>query len=157
VDWSVRPTILTDRQSLQFDVGVVLDGTLARLGIDARMFPYDPNHQTFVNVYEGDGLTQAILDIRRTHFDYFSGSRQGALAIVVKFLPEGIPHIVIGPDHVLFLVGLLLLGGTVRRHALVVTAFTLAHSITLSLAVLDVVSPPPALVEPVIALSVVLV
>ena len=157
VDWSVAPTILADRQSLQFDVAVTLGTPPATLGIDARMFPYDPKHQTFVNVYERGGLTQAILDATRPHIDYFSGSRQGILAVIRKFLPEGIHHIVIGLDHMLFLVGLLLLGGTIRRHALVVSAFTVAHSITLSLAVLDLVTPPAALIEPLIALSIVFV
>ena len=56
--------------------------------------------------------------------------------MAARFLPAGIHHILIGPDHLLFLVGLLLLGGSVRQLALVVTAFTLAHSLTLSLAVL---------------------
>ena len=50
----------------------------------------------------------------------------------------------IGPDHILFLIGLLLLGGTLARLALIVTAFTIGHSITLSLAALDILSPPAA-------------
>ena len=74
-----------------------------------------------------------------------------------KFLPAGIHHILIGPDHLLFLVGLLLLGGTVRQLALIVTAFTVAHSITLSLAALNLVSPPARIIEPAIALSIVYV
>ena len=57
----------------------------------------------------------------------------------------------------LFLVGLLLLGGSLWRLTAIVTAFTLGHSITLSLAALDVVSPPASLVEPIIALSIVFV
>ncbi|HYM24400.1 MAG TPA: HupE/UreJ family protein, partial [Vicinamibacterales bacterium] len=61
------------------------------------------------------------------------------------------------PDHLLFLVGLLLLGGTIRQLAVVVTAFTIAHSITLSLAALNVVSPPARIIEPAIALSIVYV
>ena len=79
------------------------------------------------------------------------------MAVVLRFLPEGIHHILIGPDHLLFLVGLLLLGGTIRQLALVVTAFTLAHSITLSLAALNLVSPPAHIIEPAIALSIVYV
>ena len=59
----------------------------------------------------------------------------------------------IGPDHLLFLVGLLLLGGTVRQLAVIVTAFTVAHSITLSLAALNIVSPPARIIEPAIALE----
>ena len=72
-------------------------------------------------------------------------------------MPAGIHHILIGPDHLLFLVGLLLLGGTVRQLALVVTAFTVAHSITLSLAALNLVTPPARIIEPAIALSIVYV
>jgi hydrogenase/urease accessory protein HupE len=125
--------------------------------VTASMFPYDANHQTFVNIYEGEALTQAILDRGKAKFDYFAGTRQGVLAVVGRFLPEGIHHILIGPDHLLFLVGLLLLGGSIRELALVVTAFTVAHSITLSLAALNVVTPPARIIEPAIALSIVYV
>ena len=132
-----------------------IPGTVA---VGVLMFPYDPAHQTFLNVYEAGSLrAQAILDAGRTRFEYFSGGRQGALAVVKKFVPAGIHHILIGPDHLLFLVGLLLLGGSIRQLLLVVTAFTVAHSITLSLAALNVVSPPARIIEPAIALSIVYV
>jgi hypothetical protein len=52
---------------------------------------------------------------------------------------------------------LLLLGGSVKRLALIVTAFTLGHSITLSLAALNIVSPPSQFIEPLIALTIVVV
>src|SRR5437763_105329 len=124
----------------------------------AALFPYDPAHQTFVNVYERGALqSQAILDRDHDAMEYFAGTRQGALAVVRRFLPAGVHHILIGPDHLLFLVGLLLLGGSFRQLAWVVTAFTVAHSITLSLAALNIVSPPARLVEPAIALSIVYV
>ena len=74
-----------------------------------------------------------------------------------KFVPAGVEHILIGPDHLLFLVGLLLLGGTIRQLAVVVTAFTFAHSLTLSLAALNFVTPPVRLIEPAIALSIIYV
>jgi len=125
--------------------------------VSADMFPYDPRHQTFLNIYEGDALTQAILDRGHPGFEYFAGTRRGSFAVVQKLLPAGIHHILIGPDHVLFLVGLLLLGGTIRRLAVIVTAFTIAHSITLSLAALDLVTPPARLIEPAIALSIIFV
>jgi hydrogenase/urease accessory protein HupE len=73
------------------------------------------------------------------------------------FIPSGIHHIVIGPDHIAFLIGLLLLGGGWRKLTLIVTAFTLGHSVTLSLAALDIVNPPAWLIEPAIALSIVVV
>ena len=149
---------LPDRQSLKVSVRFALAGRPGRLTVAAAFFPYDPNHQTFVNMYEGDTLTsQMILDVKHPRTEYYAGTRQGVLAVVKKFIPAGIHHILIGPDHLLFLVGLLLLGGTVRQLLMVVTAFTVAHSITLSLAALNIVSPPARLIEPAIALSIVYV
>jgi len=121
------------------------------------LFPYDPNHRTFLNVYESSALTQAILDAGQPRFEYFAGTRQGAFAVMKKFVPAGIHHILIGPDHLLFLIGLLLLGGSIRQLLLVVTAFTVAHSVTLSLAALNIVNPPARIIEPAIALSIVYV
>lgn len=69
----------------------------------------------------------------------------------------GIEHILAGYDHLLFLAGLLLACRQARAMAAIVTAFTLAHSLTLALAALDVVSFPASLVEPLIAASIVLV
>lgn len=152
--WS-STDVLADRQSLRLSLRFALASRPGVVRVSAVMFPYDPNHQTFLNIYEGTALTQAILDRGRTGFEYFTGTRQGAFAVVGKFLPEGIHHILIGPDHLLFLVGLLLLGGTVRQLAVIVTSFTVAHSITLSLAALNIVSPPARIIEPAIALSIV--
>ena len=101
-------------------------GRPGTLRIHAAMFPYDPQHQTFLNIYEDEALTQAMLDGDRREFEYFPGTRQGASAVVRKFLPAGVHHILIGPDHLLFLVGLLLLGGSVRQLAVIVTAFTVS-------------------------------
>jgi hydrogenase/urease accessory protein HupE len=154
--WSA-PDVVADRQSIRLHVTFRLDRAPGTLAIAASLFPYDPQHQTFLNIYEGDTLTQAILDRGNARFEYFPGTRQGVLAVIRRFVPAGIHHILIGPDHLLFLVGLLLLGGTIRRLALVVTSFTVAHSITLSLAALNIVTPPARIIEPAIALSIVYV
>jgi hydrogenase/urease accessory protein HupE len=154
--WSA-PEVVADRQSVRLRVRFGLDRSPGAVTVAASLFPYDPAHQTFVNIYEGDTLTQAILDRSKGRVDYFPGTRQGILAVVGRFVPAGVHHILIGPDHLLFLVGLLLLGGSIRQLALVVTAFTVAHSITLSLAALNIVSPPARIIEPAIALSIVYV
>jgi hydrogenase/urease accessory protein HupE len=154
--WSA-PDVMTDRQSVRLHVRYALDHPAGVVSVSASLFPYDPSHETFVNVYEGSALTQAILDRGRARFDYFAGTRQGVLAVVRKFVPAGIHHILIGPDHLLFLIGLLLLGGTLRQLTVVVTSFTVAHSITLSLAALNLVTPPARIIEPAIALSIVYV
>jgi hydrogenase/urease accessory protein HupE len=150
--------IIQDRQSVRFHLHYPVGATPGAISVSAKMFPYDENHQTFVNVYENDALTsQVILDRNHSQTEYFAGSRQGVLAVIEKFVPAGIHHILIGPDHLLFLVGLLLLGGPIRRLTVIVTSFTLAHSITLSLAALNILTPPARLIEPAIALSIVYV
>jgi hydrogenase/urease accessory protein HupE len=157
-DWS-EPEILVDRQSIRFHMRYPVTAAPGVVSVSTVMFPYDPNHQTFINVYDGKTPDpwQAILDVNHTHTEYFAGTRQGVFAVVRKFIPAGIHHILIGPDHLLFLVGLLLLGGSIRRLAMVVTSFTIAHSITLSLAALNILTPPARIIEPAIALSIVYV
>jgi hypothetical protein len=123
-----------------------------------RMFPSDPAHQTFVNIYEGERIRQQLIfGAASGEQTYYSGSTQGVMAVMRTFVPAGIHHILIGPDHILFLVGLLLLGGTWMALVRIVTAFTIGHSITLSLAALNLVMPPARIIEPAIALSIVFV
>jgi hydrogenase/urease accessory protein HupE len=74
-----------------------------------------------------------------------------------SYLRLGVEHILTGYDHLLFLFGLLLVCRRVKTVAAIVTCFTLAHSVTLALAALDVVSLPPRLVESLIAASIVFV
>jgi hydrogenase/urease accessory protein HupE len=148
--------ILADRQALRFSLHAAVEGPPASLVVHAALFPYDANHQTFVNVYEGDTLKhQGILNAARTSLEYFPGNAPGVLTVVRRFVAEGARHIAIGPDHLLFLIGLLLLGGSLMQLVRIVTAFTVAHSLTLTLAVLDILSPSPRLVEPAIALSII--
>jgi len=70
------------------------------------------------------------------------------------FLRMGFEHILAGIDHLIFLFGVVLVGRRLRAMALAVTAFTLGHSLSLALAVLHLASPPSALIEPAIALSI---
>lgn len=74
-----------------------------------------------------------------------------------SFVVLGIEHILTGYDHILFLISLLLVGSSLGNLLKMVTAFTVAHSVTLSLSVLNIVSLPSSLVESVIALSIVYV
>lgn len=78
-------------------------------------------------------------------------------ARATRFLRLGVEHIFTGYDHIAFLLGLLLLGGTLGDLAKVVTSFTVAHSLTLALAGLGLVRVPASVVEPLIAASIVCV
>ncbi|MCH8952266.1 MAG: HupE/UreJ family protein [Proteobacteria bacterium] len=77
--------------------------------------------------------------------------------VATRYLASGAEHLSTGYDHVAFLLALLLWARSVWAVVKVITAFTLSHSITLSLAALDLVSLPSAVVEPLIAASIVAV
>jgi hypothetical protein len=153
---SVEP--LPEQEDIRLTFDFAAPSALGTIKLEAALFPYDPRHQTFANFYNGGQLErQEILEGARTSVEFRAGSRQGTGAVVRQFVLEGIHHIFIGPDHILFIIGLLLLGGTLKRLIKIVTAFTVAHSITLGLATFRLVSPPASLIEPVIALSIVFV
>jgi hydrogenase/urease accessory protein HupE len=150
-----RFEIVRDRSSVGFDwsADVARPGALELRG---PLFPYDPSHETYLNVYDRGALElQALLDRAHPNATWYAGGVQGTWAVVRAFVLQGIHHIFVGPDHILFIIGLLLLGGSVVRLLKIVTAFTVAHSITLVLAALRAVDPPSRVIEPMIALSIV--
>jgi hydrogenase/urease accessory protein HupE len=109
------------------------------------------------------GSTTADDVLRRGHEDIAAAATKQAAAPppagyeggLLSFVRLGVEHILTGYDHLVFLFGLVLVGGRLRSLVGAVTAFTLAHSITLALAVLGVWAPSPRIVEPAIALSIV--
>lgn len=76
---------------------------------------------------------------------------------LADFILLGIEHIVTGYDHLVFLFGLLVVGGSFRAVVKIVTAFTVAHSITLALATFNLLNIPSKIIEPLIAASIVYV
>ena len=127
------------------------------LEASSDLFPSDPLHKIFVDVTRDGVLAgQYALDLRQPGFTLV-GPAQGRGEVIATFLREGVHHIFIGPDHILFVVALILLGGPLWSQAKIVTAFTLAHSVTLTLATLGLVALPSRLVESLIALSIVVV
>jgi hydrogenase/urease accessory protein HupE len=81
---------------------------------------------------------------------------RGPLAVAGAYLSHGIEHILFGFDHLLFVLGLILIVRNTRMLLLTVTGFTVAHSITLSLATLGILHVPGPPVEACIALSILL-
>jgi hydrogenase/urease accessory protein HupE len=79
---------------------------------------------------------------------------RGAWATARDFLRQGIGHILSGPDHLLFVFGLLLIVRTPWALVETITAFTVAHSLTLAAATLGYVRPPAPPIEAAIALSI---
>jgi len=81
--------------------------------------------------------------------------RQNWLQVAKQYSVAGVEHILIGYDHLLFVICLMFLSGTLARMLITVTGFTLAHTITLALATLDLLSVPIVFAEMLIALSIV--
>jgi len=86
-----------------------------------------------------------------------AAARSDLWRVMWHYLLAGIEHIAIGYDHIAFLIAVIVWGRKLWPLVKVVTAFTIAHSITLSLAVLDIVRLPSLLVETLIAMSIVYV
>ena len=119
-------------------------------------------HRQFLVVRSkaGQTLAERILDSKNNTFEgdlaqlSASEARPGSFR---QFLVLGVEHILTGYDHVVFLLALLLAGGAFWNTAKIITSFTVAHSITLALAALDVIRIPSSVVEPLIAVSIVYV
>jgi len=83
---------------------------------------------------------------------------RGMWAVFVDYIAIGFEHILpLGLDHILFVVGLFLLSTQLRPLLLQITAFTLAHTVTLALGMLGIITIPGSIVEPIIAASIVYV
>ena len=116
----------------------------------------DPAARQVVRIGEGDNAPQALLDVTNTTVTV-SEPAPSLLSTLQRYLVTGIEHIFLGYDHIAFLVAVVLWARRLMPVIKIVTAFTLAHSITLSLAALNFVVIPPIVVEPAIAASIVYV
>jgi hydrogenase/urease accessory protein HupE len=109
-----------------------------------------------VLIGEGDDAPQTLLDAANTSVT-LSAPAPSPLSTLKRYLLTGIEHIFLGYDHIAFLVAVVLWARRLVPVIKIVTAFTIAHSITLSLAALNVVVIPSTFVEPAIAASIVYV
>jgi hypothetical protein len=122
--------------------------TVDRWGAEPLTFPLRPAETS--PAFDVSGLTGA-----RDPTTSRPADQLGAWGIAWRYLKLGIVHIIPqGPDHALFVLGLFLLTPRVKTLLWQITAFTVAHSITLTLASLHLVSIPRGLVEPTIAATI---
>jgi hydrogenase/urease accessory protein HupE len=115
-------------------------------------------HRQYLAVHESRGglLRSQMLDA--AHRDAIIGVEATQPHISPgKFTAMGVEHIWTGYDHIAFLFALLLVVSSFRAAVKTITAFTVAHSVTLALATYNVVSLSPRIVEPLIAVSIVYV
>ncbi|MGA1838786.1 HupE/UreJ family protein [Herbiconiux sp. 11R-BC] len=125
--------------------------------ISSSLFPdsegYVTDTKTIVS-YDLDGQAgSAALDAANPSFS----TAQPWTDRFAEFFLLGAEHLLSGIDHILFLLALIVGSRRLRDVVLAATTFTVAHSVTFLLAALGVVSVPPAIVEPIIALSIAVV
>lgn len=165
--------ILTNINAYEYRLRFQCPHPLTRLHLTYRLFvDFDRAHRNLARVYVGELGRQVMLHSQRRALTVPVAQlrrEQGVELVPLAEKPEpeavaasahrsffrlGVAHILSGYDHLLFLAGLLLLAQRLRTAAIWVTAFTVAHSITLSLAVLGVINLPAVITESLIALSV---
>ena len=147
-------------ETLRLITTYVCRAPLGSLTITFQLFfALDPAHKHLGKVEYQDRLETFLLaaHLRQFTFNVASPRPDGFVVHVWQFLRLGVAHILTGYDHILFLLALLLVGGRLRHLVKIITAFTIAHSLTLILATLGLVAPPARVVESVIALSIIYV
>ena len=123
-----------------------------KFGNNVAHFYYDQTPQEKTSHWLTDGVMSPPFELNAAY------TPKPFTQVATEYTVLGFEHIVPkGIDHILFVLGLFLLSVKLRPLLLQVTAFTLAHSITLGLTIYGVISLPPSIVEPLIALSIVAV
>lgn len=132
------------------------DAPISQIRIDDHLDQAagETHHVIALFTWNGGSQSHAFSPSARTAIVDLTTTTPKAAASAASFFPLGIEHIATGYDHLLFLLALILCGGNLVSLIKIITAFTIAHSITLAAAALELISLPPALVEAVIALSI---
>jgi hypothetical protein len=128
---------------------------------DSLSGAFGRDHHTLANIEWSGRTEQVLFDPDRPEAHFVIGDPPPGMPAAnpagdgaLGFFRLGVEHILTGFDHVLFVFALMLRGGRIISLLGIVTAFTVAHSITLGLSVLGIVNPPGWLVEPLIAASI---
>ena len=149
----------TDQSSVHFLLEFS-NSDAAELRISAPILANLPRgHKQFCSVFDQENrvLAEGMLSAESRDLTIGLGPTSANNKSIFRFLVLGIEHILTGYDHLVFLLALLLAGGSLGRNVKIITSFTVAHSLTLALSTVGLVNIPPAVVEPVIAASVVFV
>lgn len=146
-------------QSLMRDAGQGLFTCAAlktSLALEIHYPQGNPSVSTLVRLTRPSGEVQIIKAGPSDHVIVLPNA-ENARNVASEYLVLGVEHILTGYDHLLFVACLLMLAGTFKRVLWIITGFTLAHSVTLALAALDLVNVAIPPLEAVIALSIVFV
>ena len=147
---------LTEQDGVDVELAAACPSRPKKLVLHCGFLDVMPSaHRHFASVTTVEGAepfeTVAVPGNMDVEVDVASTADSGSFKTLLLL---GVEHILTGYDHLVFLFGLILTGGRPRSLIAALSAFTLAHSISLAIAVLGVWVPRPILVEPAIALSI---
>jgi hypothetical protein len=121
-------------------------------------FELVPSHVTFAQIETGDGqFIEQLFTEGQQQLDASAGDAQLRDASFLEYIRLGIMHILTGPDHMSFLLGLVLISRRLRDLVFVVTGFTIGHSITLALAVTGLLRPHAEYIDALVALTIAII
>ena len=162
-----KPVIEIDKRTDTVTLQARINEPVQQAEVEERLFPENPISKTIVTVMkDGESVGEGVLTAEFKSWTYVGVVKPhtdekvttvSAGQAFKTYLLMGINHILSGPDHLLFIFGLMLARPRIKELLKVATAFTIAHSITLSLCALNIFTLPSKIVEPLIALSIVAV
>ena len=136
--------------------GAPLSNAPKQVDVEVGFFEkFGEDHKCIAKVLlPGKPLEQAVFSSDEASQSFYTEREKSLFEQAVNFIWLGVEHILIGYDHILFLLALIVVGGQLKGLVKIVTAFTVAHSITLCLAALEIVMLPAQWIEAGIALSI---
>ncbi|MGH7597346.1 MAG: HupE/UreJ family protein [bacterium] len=132
-----------------------LNGLPAEISLNIGFFEkFGERHKNLAKIVVGEQIQQAVFSSGNSRQRFALGGKVSLLGQIGEFTKLGIEHIFLGYDHIMFLFALIVIGGRFINLVKIVTAFTVAHSLTLILAALEILKLPSTIIESGIALSI---
>jgi HupE / UreJ protein len=123
----------------------------------SAFFEFVPSHVTFAQIETDGQFVEQLFTESQQEVDASAGDAQLRDAGFIEYVRLGIMHILSGPDHMSFLLGLVLISRRLRDLVFVVTGFTIGHSITLALAVTGILRPHAEYIDALVALTIAMI
>ncbi len=146
---------LTENNGLQVDLRFTCAAVAELFTVRFALFDkLSLGHRHLAHVAGNAAEDAQVLFESAPAFELQAGAENASGGSILTLFTLGIEHILTGYDHLVFLLGLVLIGRKIRSLVLVITAFTIGHMMTFGLAALGLLSPDPGIIEPLIALTI---
>src|SRR5581483_1152929 len=147
--------IPTEQDGVELEAVYACPAPAASFSIRVNLFDdLSLGHRHLLTAVAASQTVRTALYAAEPEVDLGPQAAAASASVAPSLFRLGVEHILTGYDHLLFLLAVVLIGGPLRAILGVITAFTLAHSVTLAVAASGLWTPRPTLVEPAIALSI---